>query len=109
MNYKMAYKILNKNGIIDAIIKDETGRGEILASVKLEIIDGINYFITFVKESSFRTMKYWWKNPENISQRVTQKICAELAKAQLAEINANHIRFEYMLKALPFSVTGKGE
>ena len=104
MNYKRAYKALNRNGIIDAIIKDETGRGEILDCVKLEIIDGINYFLTFIRESSFRTMKYWWKNPENISQRVTQKVCAELAKTQLAEIDANHIRYEYMLKALPQEV-----
>jgi len=101
MNYKRAYKMLNKNGVIDTIIKDETGRGELHDRVKLEIIDGINYFLTFIKESSFRTMKYWWKIPENISQRVAQKVCAELAKAQLAEIDANHIRYEYMLKALP--------
>jgi len=104
MNYKRAYKVLNRNGIIDAIINDETGRGEMLASVKLEIIDGINYFLTFIKESSFRTMKYWWKDAENIHQRVAQRVCAELAKAQLAEIDANHIRYEYMLKALPQEV-----
>jgi hypothetical protein len=101
MDYKKAYKLLKRNGIIDMIIKDESNRGEVLPCVKHEIIEGIEYFLTFIKESSFKTMKYRWHNAENIHQRVTQKICAELAKLRLAEINNNHVRYEYMLKALP--------
>jgi hypothetical protein len=111
MNYKQAYKILNgRKGkfTIDAIIAVETGNGEALGNVKLAIINGINYFLQFVKESSFKNMGYWWHSPEKMEQRITQKICFELAKYEMVRMNKAVEGFAYMIKALP-DVTKKVE
>lgn len=100
MTYKTAYKVLNQSGTIDTIINEETQQGENLNIVKKEIIDGIQYFLQFIKESSFQKMGYWWNNPENIHQRVTQRICKELAIYQMEEIEKDKAAYQYMIHGL---------
>ena len=101
MNYKKAYKALNETKIIDEIIGDETRRGENLSEIKLEIINGIHYFIQFITESSFQKMGYCWHIPESLHQRVCQRVCRTLAQIQLDNMEKETVYFNYMIKALP--------
>jgi len=108
MNYKQAYKLLNENGTIDNIINVETENGNPLSIVKLEIINGIKYFINFINESCFTTTTYYWRDPEKLDQRITQKICYELAKKQIRKLDEELNRYTYMINALPEKIR-KGE
>ena len=105
MNYNQAYKKLNDHGIIDDIINSEAQNGANLNMVKYEIIEGINYYLDFVKSSTFKGMKYFQdvrfinSDEEKLHHKVVNAVCKALAEIEIAECIKYAEQLRYMIDA----------
>ena len=105
MNYKKAYMKLDEHGIIDNIINGEVLNGANLNMVKHEIIEGINYYLYFVKSSTFKGMNYFQDvsfistDEEKLHHRVVNAVCKALADIEIADCVKYTEQLRYMIDA----------
>lgn len=103
MTYRNAYKELDASGAIDHIINTECNNGANLMLVKNNIIDGIEYYIDFVKSSSFKQMKYWQDTrfvrteDEKLHHRIVNAVCKALAEIEIANASKYIEQLQYMI------------
>ena len=103
MYYKQAYIKLDEHGIIDDIINGEVQNGANLNIVKHEVIEGINYYLYFVKSSTFKGMKYFQDvrfistDEEKLHHRVVNAVCKALAEIEIAEHSKYIEELRYMI------------
>lgn len=103
MNYKTAYKKLNRNGAIDGIIKAEVANGANFNMVKYHIIEGIKSYIDFTKTPTFKGMTYWQEtrwlvtDEQKLHRRIVNAVSKELAKIEIDECAAYTRQLQYMV------------